>query len=232
MMQAPSPFAPRVLLVDDDEALREVIAGALDMAGSQVCSVPSGEAAIEALNAAEYDLVLLDVGLPGISGFETLRQIRLRGYTPVIMVTGAASLDERLLGFDLGADDYVAKPLAPPELDRRIRAVLRRVRNANSFGAQVFGPSRIVLDISALTLHAGDVEVSLSRKQFDIFRLLLERRGNVFSPDEISMAVWGYGTFGSPNFVEAQISRIRASLAAAGADGVLLTVRGAGYVIR
>ncbi|MGE3856788.1 MAG: response regulator transcription factor [Dehalococcoidia bacterium] len=229
----PPPSSTRILLVEDEPAIREILETALAEADRTVHAVSSGEAALETLATAAYDLVILDLGLPGISGLETLQALRSRGDdTPVIVATAASSLDERLTAFDLGADDYVLKPLSVPELQRRVAAVLRRAHGPKRFGAQLLGPAGVVLDIGAQLAHVGARNVRLTAKQFDVLRFLLERRGTVVTPEEISVAVWGYGTFGSPNFVEAQISRIRARLTDAGAREVIETSRGAGYVIR
>jgi two-component system OmpR family response regulator len=239
-MDAPTPAEhesastiTRILLVEDDPAVREILETALSGDLRTVDAVRSGEQALEALAAAEFHLVLLDLGLPGMSGLETLRELRARGDdTPVIIATAASSLDERLTAFDLGADDYVLKPLSVPELQRRVAAVLRRAQGPKRFGTQLVGPGGVVLDLGGQLARVGTTEVRLTAKQFDVLRYLLERRGTVTTPEDISVAVWGYGTFGSPNFVEAQISRIRARLADAGANEVIETSRGAGYVIR
>jgi len=231
--EEPLVATTRILVVEDDAAVREILETALGGDLRTVSAVRSGEQALEALAASEFHLVILDLGLPGMSGLETLRELRARGDdAPVIIATAASSLDERLTGFDLGADDYVLKPLSVPELQRRVDAVLRRALGPKRFGTQLVGPAGVVLDLSGQLARVGTTEVRLTAKQFDVLRYLLERRGTVATPEDISVAVWGYGTFGSPNFVEAQISRIRARLADAGASEVIVTSRGTGYVIR
>lgn len=223
----------QILVVDDEPLVRETLAQALQAGGEQVLAVDSGESALAILGEGVFHLVILDVGLPGISGFETLRQIRARSDVPVMMVTGAGTLTERVAGFDLGADDYLVKPLEIPELSRRVRAILRRSRGvAARVDDQLTGPGGIVMRLRAHTVLVGAHEVSLTPKEFAVLRLLLERRGEVIHPDEISVKIWGYETFGSRNFVEAHVSRLRAKLTQAGAGDVVTTMRGVGYVIR
>lgn len=222
----------QILLVEDEPLVREAIATALQAEGDQVLAVDSGESALAILGGGIFDLVVLDVGLPGISGFETLRQIRARSDVPVIMLTAAGSLAERVAGFDLGADDYVVKPMQVPELSRRVRAILRRARGTERESDQLQGPGGLVMRPRPHTVHVGMEEMTLTPKEFAVLRLLLERRGEVISPDELSTEIWGYETFGSRNFVEAHISRLRSKLARAGAGEVVATMRGVGYVIR
>ena len=223
----------QILVVDDEPIVRETLSMALQSNGDQVLAVDSGESALAILGDGVFHLVVLDVGLPGISGFETLRQIRARSDVPVMMVTAAGTLTERVAGFDLGADDYLVKPLEIPELSRRVRAILRRTRGG---GARVddllTGPDGIAMRLRAHSVHVGSEEVTLTPKEFAVLRLLLERRGEVIHPDEISVKIWGYETFGSRNFVEAHVSRLRSKLTHAGAGDVVTTMRGVGYMIR
>ena len=177
-------------------------------------------------------LLVACVGLPGISGFETLRQIRARSDVPVMMVTAASTLTERVAGFDLGADDYLVKPLEIPELSRRVRAILRRSRGTSHTEDQLMGPDGIVMRLRSHSVTVGAEDVTLTPKEFAVLRLLLERRGEVINPDELSVKIWGYETFGSRNFVEAHVSRLRSKLSKAGAGDVVTTMRGVGYMIR
>ncbi|MBM4411515.1 MAG: response regulator transcription factor [Chloroflexi bacterium] len=223
----------RILVVDDEPTMREVVGQMVQDGGAEAVSVGSGEAALDLLRNADFDLVILDVGLPGISGFDTLRSIRERSDIPVMIVTGAGSLDERVTGFDLGADDYVVKPVEIPELSRRARALLRRARaKGGQTVEQLEGPDGLVLRLRSHEALVGDSPLDLTPKEFALLRLLLDHRGNVVRLDELSLAIWGYGTFGSRNFVEAHVSRLRAKLAQHGVEHALKTVRGEGYVIR
>ena len=230
--EPPRVASAQILLVEDEPVVRETIAMALEAEGDQVLGVDSGESALAILGGGVFDLVVLDVGLPGISGFETLRQIRTCSNVPVIMLTAAGSLAERMAGFDLGADDYMVKPMEVPELSRRVRAILRRARGTERDTDQLQGPEGVVMRLRPHTVRVGVEEATLTPKEFAVLRLLLERRGEVINPDELSTEIWGYETFGSRNFVEAHISRLRSKLARAGAREVITTMRGVGYVIR
>ncbi len=222
-----------LLVVDDDAIVRETIGQMLRADGAEVVAVESGEAALTLLEESNFDLVILDVGLPGVSGFETLRLLRERSDIPVMMVTAAGSLAERVAGFDLGADDYVLKPVEAPELGRRARALLRRVRSAGARAPQeLTGPSGVILRLRSHEAYVDGRLLELTPKEFAVLRLLLDHRGEVVSPDDLSLAIWGYETFGSRNFVEAHISRLRSKLAKAGAGDVVITIRGVGYVVR
>jgi len=229
----PDLTGARILVVDDEPLVRELLVGVLELDSAAVTGVESGETALALLDRAEFDLVILDVGLPGMSGFETLQHIRERGDIPVMIVTGAGSLDERVAGFDLGADDYVVKPVEVPELSRRARALLRRARPAGDRRVEVLeGPDGLVLRLRSHEAVLGGTPLDLTPKEFEVLRLLLERRGEVVSPDDLSLAIWGYETFGSRNFVEAHISRLRAKLGRDGMPPIVVTIRGVGYVVR
>jgi DNA-binding response OmpR family regulator len=225
---------PKILVVEDEPLVRKTIASSLEREGSETVTVGSGEAAIEQLSTTngDIDLVILDVGLPGISGFETLKRIRARSDIPVIFVTAAGTLAERVAGFDLGADDYVVKPMEIPELARRVRAILRRRAAQQRTGDVIEGPAGIRIHLRSHEAYVGEEQLDLTPKEFNVLRLLLERRGEVVSPDEMSRQVWGYETFGSRNFVEAHISRLRSKLARSGAENVVQTMRGVGYTMR
>ncbi len=151
---------------------------------------------------------------------------------PVIFVTAAGNLSERLQGFDLGGDDYIVKPMDSSELNRRVRAVLRRRMQRDSVHEELRGPSDIVMYLRAHEVFVDQHELNLTPKEFSVLRLLLEHRGEVMTTDTISTNIWGYETFGQRNFVEAHVSRLRSKLASGGAPGVVNTVRGVGYVIR
>lgn len=221
----------RILVVDDEPLVRETISGVLELDGADTRGVASGEQALDAIESTGYDLVILDVGLPGMSGFDTMRAIRSASDIPVIFLTAAGSLTERVSGFDLGADDYVVKPMELPELSRRVRAVLRR-RSGQMGPVDEISRGPIRMRLRSHEICVNDEPLTLTPKEFSVMRLLLERQGQVISTDELSNAVWGYETFGSRNFVEAHISRLRSKLRQAGADDVITTLRGVGYVIR
>jgi len=221
----------RILLIEDDQRIREIVTSSLQGIGWECTGVSSGEEALTSFARGPFDLVLLDLGLPGISGIEVLRQIRSRSDVPILVMTAAGGLDDRVAGFDFGADDYVVKPFDLAELERRIRAVLRRTTGPRPDDV-LHGPQDIRVHLRAHEAFVGDVLVHLTPKEFEVLRVLLTRRGEVIAPDDMSIEIWGYETFGSRNYVEAHVSRLRSKLAEAGAREVIGTVRGVGYTIR
>jgi len=221
----------RVLLVDDRPQAGTELAEPLAAAGLAVLRVRRARTSLEVLDQDPCDLVLVDAQPSGMTGFQLCREIRRRSDVPLLFLSETDTLAERLLAFDLGADDYIARPAAPEELERRMRAVLRRAR-PDLGRVSLEGPHGIQLSLLEHVLRVADVEVAATPKEFDVLRLLLERRSEVLTTDAISQAVWGYETMGSRNFVEAHISRLRSKLGAAGACEVIETVRGVGYVIR
>jgi len=222
-----------VLVVDDDDIFSRAIALKLEEDGLQAATTERAESALELIDSNHFDLLIIDVGLPGMSGFDLCREVRRRrDDVPVMFLTAAISVEERIAGFDLGADDYVVKPANLGEVTRRARALLRRRRGGASTATQLEGPGGLLVDRSAHRATIGDELLDLTQKEFSVVTLLLERRGEVMSADDLSRSVWGYETFGARNFVEKQISRLRSKLSAAGAENVIGTVRGVGYVIR
>jgi DNA-binding response OmpR family regulator len=221
----------RILLVEDDRDVRDMVAAALGSLGWEAEGVATGEEALATFGRASYDLVILDLGLPGVPGIDVLRQVRARSEVPILVMTAASGLDDRMTGFDLGADDYVVKPFEMAELERRVRAILRRTTGPRPDDL-LHGPQEIRLFLRAHEAYVGEQQVHLTPKEFEVLRVLLSRRGEVVPPDALSVEIWGYETFGSRNYVEAHVSRLRSKLADAGADGVIGTVRGVGYMVR
>ncbi|MDA0352205.1 MAG: response regulator transcription factor [Chloroflexi bacterium] len=159
------------------------------------------------------------------------KSLRTFSDLPLIIVGPDASAENRVGAFDHGAEDYLARPVYPRELDRRVRVLVRRehsVRRSN----ELHGPDGLVMHVRSHELLRGEDPLALTPKEFAVLQLLLERRTEVVAPDQISQAIWGYETFGSRNYVEAHISRLRGKLNAAGLSGTIKTVRGVGYVIR
>ena len=221
---------PLVLIVVDRDRADSELHERLVEAGYRVTTSGSGEQALRRLAEEDVDIIVSDTLLPDISGLELCRRLCERADTPFIFVTEVASLPERLLAFDYGADDFIVQPSANAELVRRIRAVLRR--RAGPAGATLFGPHGMRLDVRAHEVELESEPIDLTPKEFALLRLLLEHRGEVMSSDSIALEIWGHETFGSRNFVEAHVSRLRRKLQDAGASDALETVRGVGYVIR
>ena len=224
--------AARILIVDDEPVVLDALASCLTEDGYDVVGVGSGEQALALMTEQPFDLMILDVGLPDTSGFDVCRRLRALSDIPVIFLTASSALSERLSGFDLGADDYVTKPVAMSEMVRRVRAVLGRSEGRAPATVPLSGPNGITVSQRTHEVHVGGSSVAFTAKEFTLLSALLERRGEVLRADAIALAVWGHGTLGERNSLEAHISRVRAKLARAGAEDVIRTVRGVGYVVR
>ncbi|MEQ1667477.1 MAG: response regulator transcription factor [Sulfuriferula sp.] len=217
----------RVLIVEDDDLLAAGLVRALDQTGYAVDRVNSGERADLALTAETYDLVVLDIGLPGIDGFTVLKHLRSRGQTcPVLILTARDAVNDRVRGLDLGADDYMIKPFALSEFEARLRALVRR-------GTQSASPQlscgKLLLDTLSHRAWLGDVSLNLTAREWGILEYLLMRQGQVLSKDKILQAVCSWDETISPNAIEVYMSRLRSKLEPAGV--FIRTIRGFGYLL-
>jgi two-component system OmpR family response regulator len=217
----------RILIVEDDELLAAGLARALVAPGYAVDRVSQGEKALLALSVEHYDLVVLDIGLPGIDGFSVLRRARERGQTlPVLILTARDAVSDRVRGLDLGADDYMTKPFALGEFEARVRALLRRGHHAQS--AQL-SCGALLMDTLAHRAWLNHRALNLTAREWGVLEYLLMRQGQVLSKDKIMQAVCNWDEEISPNAVEVYMSRLRAKLDPAGVH--IRTVRGFGYLL-
>lgn len=217
----------RILLVEDDDILADALCRALVQSAYAVDVVGDGEQADGALALAIYDLVILDIGLPGLDGLEVLRRLRARkSKVPVLMLTAMDALADRVKGLDLGADDYLAKPFDLPELEARVRALLRR-GSANPTPSLTHG--RLRLDIAGRRVYHDEQPVELSAREFAVLELLLMREGRVVSKEHMVNHLYGWGDEVGPNAIEVYVHRIRRKLEPLGCE--IRTVRGMGYLM-
>jgi two-component system, OmpR family, response regulator MtrA len=217
-----------VLFVEDDRSIREVTRLALEQAGFRVTACGDGREGLALFARERFDLVLLDVMLPGADGFEVCREIRRGHRTPIVMLTARTDTVDVVVGLELGADDYVSKPFQPAELVARVRAVLRR--------AQVMDPSAVVcvgdieIDEAAFRATRGGRELSLTATEFRLLCEFARRPGQVFTREMLLERVWGYDFLGDSRLVNVAIQRLRAKVEDDPAHPVLITtVRGVGY---
>jgi len=223
-------MAQRVLIVEDEADIRDLLLFHLEREGYQVAQCRSGPEALRLAQATPPDLVLLDLMLPEMDGLEVCRRLRQDPATqglPIVMLTARGDEVDRVLGLELGADDYVVKPFSPRELIARIRAVLRRVRPATGAAPLVIG--RLAIDAAAHQVTVDGAAVSLTRKEFDLLRALAEARGRVLSREYLLDHVWGYTAAGEieSRTVDVHVRRLRQKL---GAEGQRIgTVTGVGY---
>jgi DNA-binding response OmpR family regulator len=220
----------RILIVDDEPELRRMLRKYLINEGFTADEVPTGSEAITYLNATVPDLVILDVGLPDIDGFEVLRQIRMSSEVPVIMLTARAGEIDRVVGLSVGADDYVTKPFSPRELVARINAVLRRGRASESSNADILDFNGLHIDVTSREVRADGDPVEMSALEFNLFVALAENPNRVFSRQQLLDRVWGWDHYGVDRVVDVHIGNIRKAIGDdASAPRFIATVRGAGY---
>jgi len=216
----------RILVVEDDPLLAESLIRALQQQGYGVGHARRGHDADALLRAHRYDLLLLDIGLPDVDGFEVLRRLRARGDAmPVLVVTAREEVDERVHGLDLGADDYLTKPFSLSELEARVRALLRRAKPTLASRIVVGG---LTVDPAARRARIGGQPVDLTAREWALLDLFLARPGQALSKLTIAHTVSDGASSITPNTVEVYVSRLRAKLEPAGI--VIRTVRGFGYL--
>ena len=224
-------MAERILLVEDDPRLAEMLSEYLGQAGFRITVAPLGAAALERLSSAEYDVVVLDLMLPDMDGLDVCRRLRATSDTPVLMLSGRGDAIDRIVGLELGADDYLPKPFQPRELLARLRAILRRrVREGDSLEHPLhFG--RLEIDTAARAVRLDGVQCDLTGYQFDLLHALAQKAGRVLSRDVLMDLVKGEQLEAFDRSIDVHMSRIRAAIE----DDPkkprrVITVRGAGYV--
>ena len=228
-------MAASILAVEDDERIRSAMRLALEDEGFTVLEAASGEQALEVFAAAGdgVEVVMIDVMLPGIDGFEVCREIRRTSDVPVIMVTARGDTEDVVTGLEAGADDYVTKPFVAAELAARIRALLRRVRGSENGVAAVlrFGDLEIVPEAGEVR-RSGE-QVHLTKTEFRLLCELAANAGKVLSREQLLDRVWGYGYFGDGRLVDVHVRRLRSKIEPDAADPThVVTVRGLGYKLQ
>ncbi len=222
-------MSERILLVEDEEKLARMVELELKYEGYQVEKALDGRKGLELALSGGFDLVLLDIMLPQLSGMEVLRRLRRESQIPVIMLTARDSVPDKITGFDSGADDYVTKPFAIEELLARIRAVLRN-KSGQSGAPLAVGP--LVMDVEKHQVMVRGQSVELTKKEFDLLRHLLENKDRVLTREALLDAVWGFDFVGETNSVDVYIRFLRSKLDDAFGLKLIHTVRGVGYVIK
>lgn len=221
----------RILVVDDDRAVREALRRALALAGYEVQLAQDGEEALEQIAQAVPEAVVLDVGLPGLDGLEVCRRVRKLGNrVPILMLTARDAVADRIDGLDAGADDYMVKPFDVEELKARLRALLRRA-NANGSGDEL-SFAEVTLDPERHGARVGENFVELTRTEYQLLELLLLNPRRVLPHSLIYDRVWGYDFGPSSNALRVYVGYLRRKLEGAGARNLIHTVRGVGYALR
>jgi len=219
----------RILTVEDDERIRTAVKMALEDEGWTVEESSSGEEALERFNRHAADVVLIDIMLPGIDGFELCRQVRKTSDVPIVMVTARADTHDVVAGLEAGADDYLTKPFAPKELSARIRALLRRARPSQPGNARLaFGDLEVIPDEGKVLVSGNELHVT--KTEFRLLCELASSPGRVFSREALLDRVWGYGYFGDGRLVDVHVRRLRTKIEQDPANPRhVVTVRGLGY---
>lgn len=221
----------RILVVDDEQDILRLVSYNLKKEGYLVEEVKTGEEALQLVRERHYQLVILDLMLPGMSGMELCRILKRDEETasiPIIMLTARSEEMDKITGLESGADDYITKPFSVRELLARVRTVLRRSGGVLS-GAKVLRAGALEMDLERHRVRAGDAALNLSPTEFRLLSFLMERRGKVFTRDQILDGVWKGESFVEPRTVDVHIRRLRSEMDKAGAGKYIKTIRGIGY---
>ena len=218
-----------ILLVEDEEKLARMVEMELKYEGYQVEKAFDGRTGLDRARSGEFDLILLDIMLPQLSGMEVLRRLRKESAVPVIMLTARDSVMDKVSGLDSGANDYITKPFAIEELLARIRAALR---NKDSQRSEELTVGDLVMDVERHLVTVQGKNVELTKKEFDLLHYLLENKGRVMSREALLDSVWGFDFVGETNSVDVYIRFLRSKIDEAFGVKLIHTVRGVGYVIK
>ncbi|MCR4831492.1 MAG: response regulator transcription factor [Pseudobutyrivibrio sp.] len=217
----------RVLIVEDEKEIADGVAGILNGEGYNTDAVYDGEDGLDYILYGFYDIILLDVMLPGLNGFDILKKIRDKGIsTPVIMLTAKSQVEDKIQGLNLGADDYLTKPFDAGELLARIRA---RIRNTADLSENVLSAYDISIDTSTYQLKKGDKAIKLSKTEYQMLECLMMNKGQILPKNTIINKVWGFDESGDYNNLEVYVSFLRKKLKFVGASACIVTQKGVGY---
>jgi DNA-binding response OmpR family regulator len=216
--------------VDDEPAITELLEYNLSRNGYQVMVAHDGPEALRLARAEHPDLIVLDLMLPGIDGLEVCRELRREGSVPIIMLTARDHEIDRVVGLELGADDYVTKPFSVRELMARVKAVLRRVAAGESGSSAVLRAGPLEIDVACHEAHLAGETLYLTKLEFDLLETMARHAGQALSRDQLLDQVWGYGYYGNSRAVDSAVKRLRSKVREAGGEPQMIaTVRGVGY---
>ena len=220
----------RILVVEDEKDLNNIITKHLKKNNFSVDSVFNGEEALEYLEYGAYDLIVLDIMLPKINGYEVIKKLREnKNETAVLMLTARDSIEDKIKGLDLGADDYLIKPFDFGELLARIRALVRRKYGNTSNTMEI---DDLCIDIAKKTVVRGGKNIELTGKEYEVLEYLIQNKGHVLSRDKIRDSVWDYGYEGESNIIDVLIKNIRKKIDIGNSKPLIHTKRGLGYVLK
>lgn len=225
---------PRILVVDDEPNIREVICFALERAGMVTATAGSGTQAMASFRAGKIDLIVLDVGMPDMDGLEVCRQIRKTSSVPILFLSARDEEIDRILGLEIGGDDYVTKPFSPRELVARVKTILKRTgtTSAAERNEQDVTVGELRLDRAGRTVSFAGNAVLPTTLEFAILETLMARPGMVFSREQLMAAAYGPATYVADRTIDSHIRNVRAKLTAVGGDNLITTVHGVGFKLR
>jgi len=221
-----------LLIIDDDVELCALLSDFLKLEGFAVAAVHDGLEAVQHCATEDYDAIVLDIMLPGMQGLDVLRELRRQGDTPVLMLTARGEETDRILGLELGADDYLPKPCNPRELAARLRAILRRSSSSAPVAAATLTVGLTRLDPSNRSATYSGADLALTSAEFNVLHILLSQAGQVVDKDTLCQDALGRPLAAYDRSVDVHVSKIRRKLAAQGGDDLIVSVRGAGYQFR
>ena len=224
----------RILVIEDEKNLNNIIVKKLVMEKYGVDSCFNGDDALDYIFSAEYDVIISDIMLPGIDGFEILKTIREKGIkTPVLLLTALDGIEDRVKGLDYGADDYLVKPFAFDELMARIRVLLRRnSTNGNSNASNVFSIANLTVNCNSHDVFRDDVSIKLSTREFTILEYMIRNKERVLSREQIEQHIWNYDYEGGTNVIDVYIRYLRKKIDKNFEPKLIHTIRGVGYVLK
>ncbi len=221
---------PTILIADDNKQITSILEEYAKKEGFSTRTALNGAEALDLFHSINPDIVLLDVMMPQMDGFEVCREIRKDSSVPVIMITARGEDFEKIMGLDIGADDYIVKPFSPGEVMARVRAVLRRIAHTEDRSQQIYSYANLTINLDDYIVTVAHVEVPLTKKEIELLWTLATNRNKVFSRDNLLNSLWGYDYFGDSRTVDSHIKRLRAKLEAVDHDEWdIKTIWGVGY---
>lgn len=217
----------RILIVEDESSISDFIKGELEYEGYEVCIKEDGKEGLEEALKNEYNLIILDIMLPSMNGFEICRRLKKVKDTPVIMLSAKCTVIDKVNGLKLGADDYISKPFAIEELLARIEVVFRRVSSKKDF---ILKFKDIIIDTKSRTLKRNNEEINLTTKEYELLMILIENKDKVVTRDELLERIWSYDT--ETNVIDVYIKYLRSKLNNENKEEYIQTVRSIGYIMR
>ena len=220
-------FAVRILVVDDEARIRQLVAKYALHEGHQVKEAADGEEAVALCRAEHFDIIVLDIMMPGMDGFTACQQLRAFTDTPVLMLSARGEEFDRIRGFEVGADDYVCKPFSPKELMLRIAAIAKRAAGKPGGKKEIYTSGELTVDFTGRLVYVGGKPVDLSPKEYDLLFYMVKNRGIALSRERLITTVWGYDFLGDERTLDTHIKLLRRQLG--GCAGLITTLRGVGY---